>query len=170
MSRPEFENQVSIAAVTSKKIKWVTKESTVPLAPNTFDRHTFFSPAKTVSRIINMQMIFGGLAAGFTGTREMILDSYLDNATGVGVFNSKTSDLTSDFMFDQGAFKLGYNDYDNAGVDFMPNDINTVNYNIRELRFDDIIGITFVYRHSVTGQNLTERRKMIYFVEEEVIA
>lgn len=172
MSKPEFENQVSISAVTNKKIKYVTKEiNGVGLNQNVFERHTFFSPPKTVSRIINMQMFWDRIvASGLTGEREFILDNYLSPTLGLGIFRAVSTDTTRVFTFDQGAFKM---DDLTTGVTFVPNDLSAINYNIREMRFDETIGLTFIFRHTLanagTGINVTENRRIIFFTEEEVV-
>lgn len=173
MSRPEFENQTQISAITNKSIKWFEKVSTVALTANVFERHTFFSAPNSVSRIINLKMEFAGVPQGtWTGTREMILDNYMNASKGLGVFRGVASNVTDIFYFDQGAFTRGAT-RTTANITKYPDDYGAINDNVRALRYDETIGVSFVFLHTLnTGSGdatITEARSLICFIEEEVV-
>lgn len=168
MSRPEFENQTSISAVTSKKIKSFKSNANTQLAKQTFERHTFFSAPNTVSSIMNLNMGMRPIGAGITGIRTMFVDTYIGPSEGLGVLQATSGIPQNDFMFDQGTFKNG-GTQDTSNITFIPNDIGAVNANLRAIKYDDTIGVSFVFYHDTTASTIGEERWVTWFVEEETV-
>jgi hypothetical protein len=171
MGNMQFDRQTIIDAVTNKSVHVIQLDSGgASLGPNTYERHILFSPPNTVSRIINMQMTWDALANGtYTGTRSLILDNYINANSGLGIFRGTSSQLYKGWRFDQGAFQLSDLTYDSAAQIF-PNDLAAVNNNIRNFVFDDTIGVSIVFYHTVAGVPISENRYFTLFVEQEVVS
>jgi hypothetical protein len=107
--------------------------------------------------------------SGYTGTRSLILDNYIDTSHGLGIFRGTSSQLYKGFVFDQGAFQLSDLTYD-AGATIFPNDLAAVNNNIRNFVFDETIGLSVVFYHQVGTISITEARTCTLFIEQEVVS
>lgn len=171
MGNMQFDRQTIIDAVTNKSVSIIQITSGgVALPPNTYERHILFSPKNTVSRVINMRMTWDALAnSGLTGSRSLILDNYIDATHGLGIFRGTSSQLYKGFLFDQGDFQLSDLTHDPAALIF-PNDLAAVNNNIRNFVFDENIGLSVVFFHTVAGVSITENRTCTLFVEQEVVS
>lgn len=169
MPRPQFENQTLISAVTSKVITYFQKQEVSPITSHEYERHTFFSPRKTVSKLINLRLTFGEISGMSKGVREIILDNYLAADQGTGVFFSSCSRYTGTFHFDQGTFRVN-SDREPSDILYYPSDLGAINQNIRAVQFDDTTGLTVVFRHTSLINDVDVTREMIGFIEQEVIS
>lgn len=172
----QFDRQTIIDAVTNKSVHYLSGNSGgVGLLTGTYERHAIFSPKNTISRILNLQMQWDALAntTGITGTRELILDNYIDANTGLGIFKFNSGTIAQAIMFDQGCFQLPDMSTDST-LKAFPNDYAAVNANIRALEFDDTIAVSVVFYHVLyyNGANvsITENRSWQLFTEQEVVS
>lgn len=160
MSRPQFENQTLISATTSKSIEFVVVESTEDLVADVYERVTILSPKNTVSRVFNVQMMWEADTVATQGEKHLVIDSILDDETGVGMFRFGGA-YNSKVMYDQGYFS--------GETYFYPDDLGAMSNQVNSITFDDIRGIQVVFRH--TMNTITNSKRIcVLFVEREVVA
>jgi hypothetical protein len=170
MGNMQFDRQTLISAVTNKSVKVLQFTTNASLPAFTYERHILFSPKNTVSKVINVRMTWDALAnTGFTGYRQLIMDNYIDDTHGLGIFRLQSSQLYKGLLFDQGDLQLSDGTHDSGAVLF-PNDLGAINANIRSLSFDEVTGLSLVFYHGVSGVSLTETRTYTIFIEQEVVA
>lgn len=167
MGSKQFDRQTIIDAVTNKSVKILSTNKNTVLNYNTIERHIFFSPKGTVSRVINMQINWQPITeTGVTGTRRIYVDNYISDTSGLGNFNAIDSAYNL-FAFDQSQFSDGYN-Y-NSNITLQPNDLSAVAQIARGLTFDETTGLSIAFIHTMNG-NFSEVRSVLLFVEQEVVS
>lgn len=158
MSRPEFENQVMISAVSSKSQRFVEQKSTTPLGNFQFERFNIFaSPGKT-GRLLNFQMKFAPIAGGVAGdTKTLIIDCMIDGSRGLGMFQIAGT-FDSNLLYDQGTPK--------NHATMNPSDLGGLANQIDRIVFDDERAMQVVFGNF--SVSTTAERSFILFIEEEV--
>lgn len=167
MGRPQFENITTISATTSKKMAWVEDLDYTPLTSGTYKRVTIFSPPNTISTIKNVFMNFAAIPGQVAGVRTWFMENYILPTVGIGLFYSEApGNYTASYQFEQGSFK--YSDDTTTGLISSPTTA-TVNSTIQNTKFDDLIGITFVFRQTSGVSTGATERRIILFTEQETV-
>jgi hypothetical protein len=166
----QFDRQTIIDAMTNKSVKIITSDTTGNLGANTAERHIFFSPKGTISRIINALVTWKAepYNGALTGSKNIYFDNYISDTSGLGNMQGTDTDLFNDFVFGTGTFRNGYS-LDASKVTFMPNDFSAINHILRELTFDETTGLSIVFQHNMNGYSFGDRH-IILFVEQEVVS
>jgi hypothetical protein len=160
MSRPEFENQTLISAMTNKTIVVIRGETEEFLAIGAWQRITILSPPNTVSRLFNCRLSWDADGRATAGTKSIILDQQIDEFEGIGLF-----------LFN-GPYNLGFSWDQGHWINTTsqtPNDFGAMSTQIQAARFDEFKGIQLVFTHS-TNVNEVSKRHWVLFVEREVVA
>lgn len=165
MGRPQFENQVMISAVSSKKIRVLEQEYTNPLTHNMYQRITILSPKNTMSKLFNCMLHFAPITEGVSGLKYLIIDSQISSTAGIGMFKAE-GNHNADMLYDQGHFK--------AANSFEPNDLGAISNQINAVKFDDVLGMQVIYRHTALASDgafasTIAKRRLVLFLEEEVV-
>lgn len=171
MGSRQFDRQTIIDAMTNKSVKILTSTTTgIGINQNNLERHVFFSPKGTISRIINVLVTWTAepYNAGLTGSKTIIFDNYISDTSGLGNMQGSSTDLFKDFVYGTGTFRSGYA-LDPAKVTFEPNDLSAINHIAREITFDENVGVSIVFTHDMNTISTTTRN-IILFVEQEVVS
>lgn len=169
MSRPEFENQTLISAVTSKTITSVTVSNTFSLAHLAYDVTKIYSPVGTVSRVMGFEAYYPPTGSA-AGTEKNIIVSLLefmpDNVTAKAVLEQVA--VSSNDNLD---CKIEYGEPKNvrsAPSGYFPSDLAAFQNQLKGMIFDDQKPLQIAFYNN-TGVAITSSRSFTIFVEREVI-
>lgn len=168
MGSMQFDRQTVISATTSKSIQFLQGDYNGNLSWGVFEQHTIYAPKNTVCTIINQRMEFPPVSgANLTGPKDMMINNQVNANVGLGMFRVSQSNPAEDFVF--GSYTISPN------TSYYPNDLAAVDANIRQVVYDETIGVSIIFWSSITqngaGYVITGNdRSWMLFVEQEVVA
>lgn len=160
MGKPQFESQVQIAAVSSKKIVVVHVEKTTAIAAGTSEVNTVYSPENTVSKVLAARLVWENVAGATSGTKTINTGMELGSAYGTMGMSRIDGAYNSYLKYDQGEIT--------GQSQFYPNDLAGYTAQIQNTTFDENRGMTVTFINN-TNASSAAVRKYTLVVEQEVI-
>lgn len=161
MSRPEFENQTMISAVSSKKIKRIMGEANTPIPAGTRERIIILSDENTISRVLTMAVHWDGATTEIAHWKEIVLDLMTSATEGIGLFKLR-GETNKNLFYDQG--------YVDTTIAYFPNDLGAISSQITRAVFDESLGLHIVFSHEEPTLSIQSRRLWKIVIEQETVA